>query len=147
MRLYFYTQFPAVVFVHKTYTCDLFSNGCSVRSLTYAFASVSVDSRTSPSIVRAFAHLSTLVKLRTYDWLSLKPLANNRPQRRPKNIFRGITMGIGTMWGIHSLSPFILSCPIIVNPGVKMRPHLAAHLASYKEVPPIPQGLRPTKLD
>ena len=48
-------------------------------------------------------------KLRTYDWLSLKPLGNNRPHRRSKNIFRGITVGIGPIWGINSLSPFILS--------------------------------------
>ena len=73
-----YTHFPAVAFVHKTYTCDSFSNGCSVLNLIYASANISVDSRTSRRIAWAFAHLSTLVKLRTYDWLSLKPLGNNR---------------------------------------------------------------------
>ena len=65
--------------------------------------------QTSQSITWTFAHLLTLVKLRTCDWLSLKPLGNNRPQRRSKNIFREITMGIGPIWGINSLSPFILS--------------------------------------
>ena len=39
----------------------------------------------------------------------LNHLGNNRPQRGSKNIFRGITMGRGPIWGIHSLSPFILS--------------------------------------
>ena len=39
----------------------------------------------------------------------LNPLGNNRPQRGSKNIFRGITMGRGPIWWIHSLSPFILS--------------------------------------
>ena len=39
----------------------------------------------------------------------LNLLGNNRPQRRSKNTFRGITMGRGSIWGIHSLSPFILS--------------------------------------
>ena len=34
----------------------------------------------------------------------------NRPQRRSKNILRWITMGIGPIWGINSVSPFILSC-------------------------------------
>ena len=75
----------------------------------YASANISVDSQTSQSTAWAFAHLLTLVKLRTCDWLSLKPLGNNRPQRKSKNIFRGITMGIGPIWGINSLSPFILS--------------------------------------
>ena len=82
-----YTHFPAVAFLHKTYSCDSFPNGCSVLNLTYASANMSVDSRTLRSIAWAFAHLSTLVELRTYDWLSLKPLGNNRPQRRSKNIF------------------------------------------------------------
>ena len=53
-------------------------------------------------------HLTTLVKLRTYDWLSLNPLGDNGSRRRSKNIFRWITMGIGPIWGIRSLS-FILS--------------------------------------
>ena len=46
----------------------------------------------------------------TYDWLSLNPLAlgNNRSQRRSKNIFRGIEIGIGPIWEMNSLS-FILS--------------------------------------
>ena len=39
----------------------------------------------------------------------LNPLGKNRPHRRSKNIFRGITMGRGPIWGIHSLNPFILS--------------------------------------
>ena len=43
----------------------LVSNGCSVLNLTYAF--ISVDSRTSGSIAWAFAQLSTLIKLRTYQ--------------------------------------------------------------------------------
>ena len=34
----------------------------------------------------------------------------NRPQRRSKNISRGIKMGIGPIWGINSVSPFNLSC-------------------------------------
>ena len=34
----------------------------------------------------------------------------NRLQRRSKNILRRITMGIGPIWGINSVSPFILSC-------------------------------------
>ena len=34
----------------------------------------------------------------------------NRLQRRSKNILRRITMGTGPIWGINSVSPFILSC-------------------------------------
>ena len=43
----------------------LVSNGRSVLNLTYAF--ISVDSRKLGSIAWAFAQLSTLVKLRTYQ--------------------------------------------------------------------------------
>ena len=53
--------------------------------------------------------MSTLVKLRTYDWLSLNPLGNNRPQRRYKDNFRVIMIGRAVYWGIIFLSPFILS--------------------------------------
>jgi len=65
------------------------------------------DSRTSRSIAWDFAQLSTLVKLRTYDW-SLNSLGNNGSRRRSQNILRGITVGIGPIWGIQYLS-FILS--------------------------------------
>ena len=34
---FYYTRFPATAFVHKTYTCDWFSYGCSVLNLTYVF--------------------------------------------------------------------------------------------------------------
>ena len=62
--------------------------------------SLQFDSRTSRSIAPVawdFAQLSTLVNN-----------GNNGSRRRSKNIFRGITMGIGPIWGIRSLS-FILS--------------------------------------
>ena len=76
-------------------------------SLPYGCSS-QFDSRTSRSIAWDFAQLSTLIKLRTYDWLSLHSLGSNGSRKRSKNIFRGITIGIGPIWGIRSLS-FILS--------------------------------------
>ena len=47
-------------------------------------ATQAIDSQTSRRFAWAFAHLPTLQKLRTYDWLSFNPLGNNRPQRRSK---------------------------------------------------------------
>ena len=76
-------------------------------SLPYGCSS-QFDSRTSRSIAWDFAQLSTLIKLRTYDWLPLNSLGSNGSRKRSKNIFRGITIGIGPIWGIRSLS-FILS--------------------------------------
>ena len=104
---FYYTHFPAVAFVHKTYTRDSFSNGCSVLNLVYASANISVDSRTSRSIAWAFAHLSTLVKLRTYDWLSLKPLGNNRlPVREDLKIsLEGLRWVEGLYGGLILLAP------------------------------------------
>ena len=102
----YYTHLPEGPLVHKTYTCDSFPCGCSF--LVTSSANITIDSRTSRNIAWAFAHLSTLPKSKKYDCLSFSPLGNNRPQRRSKNVFREITMGIGPIWGIHSLS-FILS--------------------------------------
>ena len=56
-----YTHFRAVAFVHKTYTYGWFP--MAAVFLTF----ISVDSRTSGSIAWAFAQLSTLIKLRTYQ--------------------------------------------------------------------------------
>ena len=44
----------------------------------------------------------------TCDWLSVNPRGNTGSRRRSKNNVRRITMGIGPIWGITSLT-FILS--------------------------------------
>ena len=88
-------QFLKLALVHKTYT----------RVLSHVFRHFNL--RKSRSIAWEVTHLSTFVKLRTYDWLSLNPLESSRNQ----NNFRGITIGIGPVWEIHCLSPFILSWP------------------------------------
>ena len=110
MRLYFFLHSPAVSFVHKRYTCDSFSNGCSVLNLIYC---VCLRQHISwfTNVAKHYVGLCPPVNIgKTNDmWLALKPLGNNRPHRRSKNIFRGIMMGIGPIWGINSLSPFILS--------------------------------------
>ena len=66
---------------HSRFLCPrpplLFSAPNQNRHATQA-----IDSQTSRRFAWAFAHLSTLQKLRTYDWLSFNPLGNNRPQRR-----------------------------------------------------------------
>ena len=53
--------------------------------------------------------------------ISINPLGNNRRQRRSKNIFRGIKMGIEPIWGINSLSPFILSWCITPRRPLRQR--------------------------
>ena len=70
----------------------------------YASANISVDSQTSQSITWAFAHLLTLVKLTTCDWHS-----NRLGTTGLIEDLKGIMMGIGPIWGINSLSPFIFS--------------------------------------
>ena len=70
-------------------------------------ATQAIDSQTSRRFAWALAQLSALQKLRTYDHSTLFGTTDLKEDL--KNIFRGITMGIGPIWGIHSLS-FILSC-------------------------------------
>ena len=64
----------------------------------------------------------------------LNHLGNNRPQRRSKNIFRGITMGRGPIWGIHSLSPFILLLVEMSVSEQKRRGPLHAPVSISQEV-------------
>ena len=64
----------------------------------------------------------------------LNPLGNNRPQRRSKNIFTGITMGRGPIWGIHSLSPFILLLVEMSVSEQKRRGPLHAPVSISQEV-------------
>ena len=59
--------------------------------------------------------LPTCQHWKTKDiWLAITQTSwEHRRHRRSKNIFRGITMGIRPIWGINSLSPFILSLGLI----------------------------------
>ena len=51
---------------------------------------------------------ASFAKMRTNDWLSVNPRGNTGSRRRSKNNLRGITLGIGPIWGITCLT-FILS--------------------------------------
>ena len=51
-----------------------------------------------------------LVKMRTYDWLSVNLRGNTGSRRRSKNKLRGITTGIGPIRGITSLTFILFSC-------------------------------------
>ena len=77
----YYADFLEVTFVHKMYiqhpTPFLFDG----------------KSRTTRIIEWEFAQLSTLVKIRTCDWLSVNPCGNTGSRRRSKINLRGITMG------------------------------------------------------
>ena len=76
-------------------------------------ANITIDSRTSRSIAWAFAHLSTLEKLRSYDWLSLNPLEINRSQRRSKNMFRS-----GLRWVMAYMGDSFSELYPLLNPFI-----------------------------
>ena len=61
-------------------------------------------SRTTRRIEWEFAQLSTVVKMGSYDWLSVNPRGNTRSRWRSKTNLRGIIMGSEAIWGITSLT-------------------------------------------
>ena len=74
---------------------DIFGNG---RTSSLVFGNLRKSSVMVDSLRKSF------------ELIRNKREQENRAQRRSKNNLRGITMGIGPIWGFNSLSPFILSC-------------------------------------
>ena len=64
-----------------------------------------VNTQKTRSVSWESTHLSTWAIFVIYDWLSLKPLGNTGSRKRSRNNFTVITMGIGPIWGINSLTP------------------------------------------
>ena len=90
---FYHAHFLEVTFVHKMYF--------SSHPPPFLF---DAKSRTTRITAWEFAQLSTVLKMGTYDWLSVNPRGNTRSRRISKNNLRGITLGIGPIRGITSLT-------------------------------------------
>ena len=90
---FYHAHFLEVTFVHKMYF--------SSHPPPFLF---DAKSRTTRITAREFAQLSTVLKMGTYDWLSVNPRGNTRSRRISKNNLRGIMLGIGPIRGITSLT-------------------------------------------
>ena len=93
-RMYSYVSVCSVCYSYVTrmYSCGVLVMIVSQHPPPFLFDG---KSRTTRIIAWEFAQLSTLVKMRTCDWLSVNPRGNTGSRRRSKNNLRGITMGIG----------------------------------------------------